>query len=193
MIVDVIDKLVGIAPGSAMDAIRAQRPEARTHAQKSYEALFTPADLAGVTTAERFAVACYVVGLHGEAETAAFYAERLTSAPLRAAVDAAVRQTITQGPYGAFPPGPLSGEDQPGPAYAVDAATEAALGPRLAATFPHVHMLVFHPRDAAPESLAAVLAAGWTTTDLVTLSQIVSFLSFQIRVVAGFRVLLRAA
>jgi CMD domain protein len=193
MTVDVIDKLVGIAPGSAMDAIRAQRPEARTHAQKSYEALFTPADLAGVTTAERFAVACYVVGLHGEAETAAFYAEGLTSAPLRAAVDAAVRQTITQGPYGAFPAGPLSGEDKAGPAYAVDAATSAALGPRLAAAFPHVHMLVFHPRDASPESLAAVLAAGWTTTDVVTLSQIVAFLSFQIRVVAGFRVLLRAA
>jgi CMD domain protein len=193
MTVDVIDKLVGIAPGSAMDEIRARRPEARTHAQKSYEALFAPADLAGVTTAERFAVACYVVGLHGEAETAAFYKEGLTSAPLRAAVEAAIRQSITQGPYGAFPAGPLSGEDKAGPAYAVDHKTSAALGPRLAAAFPHVHMLVFHPRDASPESLAAVLAAGWTTTDVVTLSQIVAFLSFQIRVVAGFRVLLRAS
>lgn len=193
MTVDVIDKLVGIAPGSAMDAIRAQRPEARTHAQKSYEALFAPADFGGVTAAERFAVAYYVVGLHGEAETASFYAEGLASAPLRAAVETAVQQTITEGPYGAFPAGPLSGEDRPGLAYAVDAATAAALGPRLAAAFPHVHMLVFHPRDAAPESLAAMLAAGWTTTDIVTLSQIVSFLSFQIRVVAGFRVLLRAS
>lgn len=190
---DVIDQLAGIAPGSPLDAVRAQRPEARTHAQKSYEALFAPADLAGVTAAERFAVATYVVKLHGEAETAAFYARQLTSEPLRAAVDAAVAQTITQGPYGAFPAGPLSAEDSPGLAYAVDAATAAALGPRLSAAFPHVHMLVFHPRDAAPESLAAMLAAGWTTTDIVTLSQIVAFLSFQIRVVAGFRVLLRAS
>lgn len=193
MTVDVIDKLVGIAPGSPMDAIRAERPEARTHAQKSYEALFTPANLAGVTADERFAVAYYVVKLHGEAETAAFYGEQIASAPLRAAVESAVAQTITQGPYGAFPAGPLSAEDKAGPAYAVDAATAAALGGRLAAAFPHVHMLVFHPRDASAASLAGVLAGGWTTTDVVTLSQIVSFLAFQIRVVAGFRVLLRAS
>ena len=30
-----------------------------------------------------------------------------------------------------------------------------ALGPRLAAAFEHVHMLVFHPRDAAPAALQA--------------------------------------
>ena len=50
-------------------------------------------------------------------------------------------------------------------------------------------MLVFHPRDAAPASLQALLDAGWSTTGIVTLSQIVAFLSFQIRVVAGLRVL----
>lgn len=193
MTVDVIDTLVGIAPGSPLDAIRAQRPEARTHAQKSYEALFTPADPGGVTSAERFALACYVVGLHGEAETAAFYDKGLPAGPLHDAVQAAVAQTRTQGPYGAFPAGPLSREDKPGPAYAVDVATAAALGPRLAAAFAHAHMLVYHPRDAGPGTLAVMLAAGWTTTDVVTLSQIVSFLSFQIRVVAGFRVLRRAS
>ena len=50
-------------------------------------------------------------------------------------------------------------------------------------------MLVFHPRDAAPAALQALLDAGWSTTDIVTLSQIVAFLSFQIRVVAGLRTL----
>ena len=50
-------------------------------------------------------------------------------------------------------------------------------------------MLVFHPRDAAPASLQAMLDAGWTTTEVVTLSQLVAFLSFQIRVVAGLKVL----
>ena len=43
-------------------------------------------------------------------------------------------------------------------------------------------MLVFHPRDAAPASLQALLDAGWSATDIVTLSQLVAFLSFQIRV-----------
>jgi len=71
----------------------------------------------------------------------------------------------------------------------VAAATRRALGPRLAAAFEHVHLLVFHPRDATPGALRALLDAGWSTTDIVTLSQIVAFLSFQIRVVGGLRVL----
>jgi len=52
---------------------------------------------------------------------------------------------------------------------------------------------VFHPRDAAPAALQALLDAGWSTTDIVTLSQIAAFLSFQIRVVAGLRALADAA
>jgi uncharacterized protein YciW len=52
-----------------------------------------------------------------------------------------------------------------------------------------VHLLVFHPRDAAPRALQALLDADWSTTDIVTLSQIVAFLSFQIRVVTGLRTL----
>ena len=63
------------------------------------------------------------------------------------------------------------------------------LGPRLAAAFDHLHMLVFHPRDAAPEALQELLDAGWSTIGIVTLSQIAAFLSFQIRVVAGLHVL----
>ena len=52
-----------------------------------------------------------------------------------------------------------------------------------------MHLLVFHPRDAEPAALQALLDAGWSTTDIVTLSQITAFLSFQIRVVAGLRTL----
>jgi uncharacterized protein YciW len=63
------------------------------------------------------------------------------------------------------------------------------LGLRLAAAFDHMHLLVFHPRDAAPAALQALLDAGWSTTDIVTLSQITAFLSFQIRVIAGLRAL----
>ena len=63
------------------------------------------------------------------------------------------------------------------------------LGARLSAALDHMHLLVFHPRDAAPAALQVLLDAGWSTTDIVTLSQIAAFLSFQIRVVAGLRVL----
>jgi CMD domain protein len=190
---DVIDTLVGIKGGSALDAIRNRRPDARNQAQASYRALFAPEIPGEVTTTERFAVAAFVTGLHGGAETAAFYAASLAasgaSAELRRAIDTAIAAAKGQGPYGSYPAGPLSHEDATGPTHHVAAETGRALGSRLAAAFDHMHLLVFHPRDAAPAALQALLDAGWSTTDIVTLSQIAAFLSFQIRVVAGLRAL----
>jgi CMD domain protein len=190
---DVIDTLVGVSPGSPLDAIRGRRPQAREQAQASYRALFAPAEMGDFSATERFAAAAFVAGLHGETQPAAFYAARLAatgaSAELRGAVDAATAAARGQGPYGSFPAGPLSREDAPGPTYRVAVGGRRVLGPRLAAAFDHLHMLVFHPRDAAPEALQSLLDAGWSTTAIVTLSQIAAFLSFQIRVVAGLRVL----
>jgi CMD domain protein len=190
---DVIDTLVGITPGSALDAIRNRRPEARNQAQASYRALFAPETPGGISATERFAVAAFVTGLHGETETASFYAAGLAAsgvAPdLRRAIGTAIEAAKGQGPYGSYPAGLLSREDKPGPTHHVAAETRHALGPRLAAAFDHMHLLVFHPRDAAPAALQALLDAGWSTTDIVTLSQIAAFLSFQIRVVAGLRAL----
>jgi CMD domain protein len=190
---DIIDVLVGITPGSSLDAIRARRPEARAHAQATYRALFAPETLGNVSAPERFAVGAFVAGLHGATAITAAYAARLADsgapAALKEAVDAAVKEAKTHGPYGSYAAGPLSREDVAGPIYRVGAATRRALGPRLAAAFEHVHMLVFHPRDAAPAALQALLDAGWATTDIVTLSQIVAFLSFQIRVVTGLSTL----
>ena len=190
---DVIDALVGITPGSTLDAIRARRPEARAHAQATYRALFTPQEPGDVTAHERFAVGTFVAGLHGATAIAAAYASRLAEsgapAALRDAVDATIKEATTHGPYGSYPAGPLSREDTAGPIYRVGTAPRRTLGARLAAAFEHTHMLVFHPRDAAPPSLQALLDAGWSTTGIVTLSQIVAFLSFQIRVVIGLRTL----
>lgn len=190
---DVIDTLAGIPPGSALDAARRQRPEARTHAQASFDALFAPRDPAGFPLAERLAVAAFVAALHTQPEAQRFYVGRLNAADpaLAEAVAAAVRQAARHaptGPHGAYPAGPLSKEDSPPPAFAAD----PALGPRLAAALAHAHMLVFHPRDASPEHLQRLVDAGWATPSIVTLSQLVAFLSFQIRAVAGFRAMLAA-
>ncbi|MGQ0584089.1 MAG: CMD domain protein [Reyranella sp.] len=185
---DVIDTLVGIAPGSKLDAIRAQRSEARKHAQASYTSLFEPRDMGGVTAEERHAIAAFVAGLHGELKTDAFYAAKLPAA-LRTAVAAEVAAAKSKGPYGRFPKGPLSAEDAPGPTWKVSEAGRKALGARLPAAFEHTHMLVFHPRDAAAPALQALLDAGWSTTDIVTVSQLVSFLAYQIRVVSGLSTL----
>ena len=185
---DVIDQLVGIAPGSKLDAIRAHRSEARRYAQASYDSLLRPRSIGGVSADERHTIASFVASLHGEPRTDAFYAAKLPAA-LRAAVAAEVASARSKGPYGRFPKGPLSAEDTPGPTWKASEAGRKALGPRLTTALEHTHMLVFHPRDAAPPSLQSLLDAGWSTTDIVTISQLVSFLSYQIRVVAGLAVL----
>jgi CMD domain protein len=192
---DVIDRLAGIAPGSHLDQIRAQREAARTNAQQSYLSLFAPAPpvFGNFEVADRFAVAAFVAALHGQPEVARFYADALGAQGARTGVAEAIaietQRGAAQGPYGRYPAGPLSAEDAPGPSYAVDAAQRPVLGERLSAGLAHAHLLVFHPRDASPGALQALLDAGWTSTEVVTLSQLVAFLAFQIRVVIGLKAL----
>ncbi len=183
---DAIDALAGLPADSGL---RALRPEARAYAQKSYEALFLRPARDMMPLAERLAIACFVAGLHQDAPAIEHYGALLLdspAAPLSAAIAAAASAGATTGPYGAFPPGPLSVEDMSGPHYAADAA---ALGPRLAAAFKHAHLLVFHPRDAGRTAIEDLVAAGWSSTEIVTLSQLISFLTFQIRTAGGLRLL----
>lgn len=188
---DVIDLLAGIAPGSALDKARDNRLEARKHAQVSYDSLFAPKAFGSFPAQERFAVAAFVAALHGRPETKDYYAGKLADAgappELLVAVASEALEAHTHGPYGHYPKGPLTIEDKEGMVYAVAPTPRRILGQRLATAFEHVHMLVFHPRDAAPPSLQKLLDAGWSVTDIVTLSQLVSFLAFQIRVVAGLK------
>jgi CMD domain protein len=189
--IDVIDQLVGILPGSSLDRARANRRQARDNAQLSYEALFAPSSPGTVLIEERYAIAYFVAGLHGDDRVAAFYREAFghhDRPGLLGAVSAEIRRGEAVGPYGNYPEGPLSEEDKPGPIYAPDPANRDTLG-RLASALAHAHLLVFRPRDASYAALQALLNAGWSTDDIVTLSQLVAFLSFQIRVVTGLRAL----
>jgi CMD domain protein len=193
---DIIDTLAGIKPGSSLDTIRARRLQARDNAQKSYLSLFEPIDTSDVSLLERAAVAAFVTGLHGESPVAAFYREKLAAsaggAALLEAIEAEIARGKTSGPYGSFPAGPLSVENTAGLIYRVSAASKSVLGIRLVAALEHAHLLVFRPRDAASTDMKALLAAGWSNTGIVTFSQLVAFLSFQVRVVSGLRTLAAA-
>jgi len=187
---DIIDLLAGIEPGSSLDVIRARRLQARENAQKSYLALFEPADFGDVAVADRYAVAVFVAGVHEEPTVVAFYLAKIANRPeLVEALKAEIEQGKTRGPYGAFPSGPLSSEDSTGLVHRVSNDRRPVLGAKLAAALEHAHLLVFRPRDAAPQAMQALLDAGWSTNAIVTLSQLVAFLSFQVRSVAGLRTL----
>jgi CMD domain protein len=195
---DVIDYLAGLTPDSPLTAIRDRKPITRQNAQASFRALFEPVDDSDMTIPERFAIATFVAGLHNEAEFTLFYIAKMSRAGaldtfVKAICEEAERgQTV--GPYGAYPDGPLSAEDATGPKFAVTHKRRSALlGPRMIAAMAHVHMLVFHPRDADAAALQRLLDAGWSNAGIVTLSQLVAFLAFQIRAAAGLRTLARSA
>ena len=190
---DIINVLAGIEPGSSLDGIRGRRLQARENAERSYLALFEAVDFGDVAATERYAVAAFVAGVHGEPTATDFYLSKLAEAADRSelveALQAEIERAKTSGPYGAFPTGPLSVGDKAGLIYRVAPDAQRVLGARLPAALEHAHLLVFRPRDATPAAMQALLAAGWSSTAIVTLSQLVAFLSFQVRTVAGLRTL----
>jgi CMD domain protein len=192
MTTDTIDELAGVVPGSEVDGLRRRREQARDNAQASYDALFTADDRTGASRTERLAVAAFVAALSGGSAVHEHYRSLLAAADagLAGRVDALAAQAAAEGPYGRFPAtADLRAEDAPGPVLHVDAGAAVALGERLAAALEHAHLLVFRPRESSPEALGRLLDAGWTTAGIVTLSQLVAFLSFQVRVVHGLSVL----
>ena len=188
---DIVDSLAGIAAGSRLDQLRQRRPVTREQIQQSFLALFEPADTSHATLVERYAIAAFVSGLHGAGPAADFFRASLERLQphLVGLVDSEIKLARTSGPFGRYPAGPLSAEDSDGKVYQASPDAIAKLGAKLAAAFDHAHLLVFHPRDADPEALRKLTTAGWSTTGAVTVSQLVAFLSFQLRVVAGLAVL----
>lgn len=168
---DIINLLAGVEGDVAQ--LRERRPEAKENAQASFAALLEPSAPGTFSYAERYAIATFVAGVYQAAPAVAFYSDLLAeeSEELAAAIARAVEHGITTGPYieGGF--------------------TLFEGPPRLAAALDFAHLLVFHPKDASPAAIGHLQAAGWSNDDIVTLAQLVSFLSFQLRVVHGLSVL----
>ena len=193
---DIIDRLAGVRAGGSVDALRRHRPATRDNAQASYDALFTGVDELDEThasLAERAAVAQFIAILHDDEVAATHYAALTRQAGgdvLAGAIADLAEAARTTGPYGDYPAdGPLAGESVPGLRFSVDDNDRSALGDRLAAALEHAHLLVFRPRESSVAALAALGDAGWSTGGIVTLSQLVAFLAFQLRVAAGLRLL----
>ncbi|MCR2783597.1 MULTISPECIES: CMD domain protein [unclassified Microbacterium] len=192
---DVVDAIVGIEPGSTLDALRRRRPVTRTETQTSFDALFAPRSADEVTLAERALVAAFVTRVTGDDDTAAFYRDRAAAIdPDRAGIVAAeASAAAASGPFGRYAEPGLQHENTEGLRYRADDAVRAELGERLATALEHAHLLVLRPREADAAALAALTEAGWSVDGIVTLSQLVAFLSLQQRVVAGLQTIAEEA
>ena len=168
---NIIDVLAGVTLPE-----RAARPEAVANAERSFEALFESSLLIDVPVNHRYATAAFIAGISGDARAFDFYADLLgdEDEALVDVVAAAVEVGRSTGPY--------SGGDFVlfGGAEGVD-----GLDAKLAAAFDFAHLLTFHPKDASPAAIGHLQEVGYTETGIVSLSQLISFVAFQLRVACG--------
>jgi len=188
---DIIDLLAGIRPGDALDTVRSRRPQARENAQRSFEALLEPATPGDFPLAERYAVAVFVSALHGFSAATEFYGDLLgdEAAGLLPVVTAAAAAASAPGPFGHYREPGLAAESTDGERWNPEARVADGLGIRLSAALAHAHLLVVRPREARPEDLRHLVDAGWSPDAIVSLSQLVAFLTFQLRLAWGLHVL----
>lgn len=190
MTTDIVDQIVGVTP--ELDALRRRRPVTREQLQASFDALFAPVSAEEVSQAERELIAAFATRLAGDTDaTGAFYADRaLAVDPQRGAVviAEAVDAAVT-GPFGSYAEVGLQAENTEGKRYAPSAELAEVLGERLAAALVHTHLLEFRPRESSADDIQRLVDAGWSADGIVTLSQLVSFLAFQQRVITGLKAL----
>lgn len=155
---DLVDRLVGLAPDSKTYAVRHHREKVAVATQGSYDALFDPA-LPGLSLIERLLVALYASRLTPSAELIAHYRDCLVAAN----ADAATISQVEQG----------------------DIADVSDT--RLSAMLDFTRKLIQNPVEGDKAALQKLPAAGISTPAVVTLSQLIAFLSYQIRLVAGLK------
>ncbi|WP_432260044.1 CMD domain-containing protein [Cupriavidus sp. TMH.W2] len=155
---DVVDQVSGLAAGSAIHTLRHARDKVVASTQGSYNGLFDPA-LPGLTLAERLLVALYAARLAGAAGLVAHYRARLQAIEADAALVTLVEQA--------------------NPDTLADA--------RLRAILAFTRTLSERPVEGDQAALKTLPAAGLATPDVVTLAQLIAFLSYQVRLVAGLK------
>lgn len=155
---DLIDQLAGLKSGDALFNLRHQREKVAVATQGSYDSLFDP-DLKDLGLDERLLVALYACRLSNATELVAHYQSRLTALKVPAAQCDVV----------------LHGHP--------DTLTED----RLRAILVFTRTLIENPIDGDKAAIETLPKAGLSIPAVVALAQLIAFISYQIRVVAGLK------
>ncbi len=162
---DLIDAVLGLAPGDPIALVRRQRDKVAVATQGSHQALFDPdlsaGDPAALTRQERLQVGLYACRLTPSPALAAHYRTALAEAGL----DARRLAVAADGSLDE----PAAGSDDP----------------RLAALLGFTRTLVERPVDGDRAALQRLPTAGLSTAAVVALAQLIAYLSYQTRLVAG--------
>lgn len=161
---DVIDDLAGLDAAQST-ALRGHRPDVVSSAQASYEALL-PQTLDADPVPDfdlptRLLVAARAAQLEQAATALAHYSQRLSGSP-------ELIPLVESGP---------------------DQGAGLLASPRERAILRHVDLLITRPVATTEADLDVLQSVGLDAAQIVVLSQIASFISFQVRIVHGLTVL----
>ena len=155
---DTLDRLVGLSPQSQTYATRREREKVVAATQGSEKSLFDPA-LPGLSEIDRLYVALFACLITPSPELTAEYESRLVNL-------GANLQTID----------------------CIQKSDIHKIGNvRLEAMLNFTHTLITKPINADKMALSALPKAGLSTPEVVTLAQLISFVSYQVRLAAGLR------
>jgi uncharacterized protein YciW len=167
----VIERLAGLdgarAGAGGLDAVLRQRAEILSLCEQSHRAILTPREPGGLPHVLRAALAARMALANRDAALEAHYRGLMGGADAALAVVAA---------GGSAPAG-----------------ADAAFGMSLAAIVRHVDLMTRHVPAAGRADIDALKTAGLTEPDIVRLQELIAFVNFQVRVIAGLRALGEAA
>lgn len=155
---DLIDSVVGLTPDDALYATRHAREKVSAATQGSYELFFNP-DAEGLTIHERLLVAYYACVLSRAQGLGQHYRDALA----QYGTDSATVEAVAENQIDQVLPG------------------------RLEALMAFTRKLIEKPVEGDQAAVQALLSAGIAAPDIVTLAQLIAFLSYQIRLAAGLQ------
>ena len=157
---DIVLDITGIEPGSRLSAGVQARADIFELTQKTHDAALCPADPGGLSHALRAALALRIARLNGERDFEGHFARLLD----RVEADIATRR-------------------------AADLAFDGGGDAKIAALIRHVDLVAADPKSASGGDIELLRQAGVPDADIVRLSELIAFVSYQIRVVAGLKLM----
>jgi uncharacterized protein YciW len=160
---DLVIDLAAIEPGSGLAAAVSKRADIFALTQATHDAAITPIDPGGLSHGLRAALACRIARINGDPGLARHF---LDVAGKAGASDAERRVAELD----------FAGDDL-----------------RTSALVRHADLVARDPKSATGKDIAALRESGVPDADIVRLSELVAFVSYQIRLVAGLRLMQAAS
>jgi uncharacterized protein YciW len=157
---DVIARIVGIEPGSPLAEVVAGRADIMALTQQTHDGALMPETPGGISHAERAALACRIAKINNDSDFEAHFEALLEKAD----------------PSGTA-------------ARLADIWFDGGGDARLKALIRHVDLVAHAPKDATRHDIELLREAGIAEPDIVRLAELIAFVSYQIRVAAGLRLM----